>query len=156
MERVIARNAALCRGVAIATGDPHQRDIRRHVDHRAAARTDDLGMPTRHPRKVPNRSSRMTRQNLDRCLDHGVVLRRRAAGVVVQHVQCAELLHRRADRCLQARLVGHIGANGDRVVARECAVSSPAAAASISAIATRAFTREQDRGLHADTRASSR
>jgi hypothetical protein len=33
---------ALCGGVAIAAGDAHQRDIRRHVDDRPAAGADDL------------------------------------------------------------------------------------------------------------------
>src|SRR6266851_1255605 len=36
-------DAALRRGVAVAAGDAHQRDIRRHVDDRAAARLDKLG-----------------------------------------------------------------------------------------------------------------
>ena len=53
------------------------------------------GMPKRQPRNVPNRSSLMTRQNSSSgACGHVAVALRRAAGVVVQHMQRAVVLHR--------------------------------------------------------------
>ena len=44
---------ALCRCVAIAADDPHQRDVRAHVDHGPPPALITSGMPNRHPRNAP-------------------------------------------------------------------------------------------------------
>ena len=56
---------------------------------------------------------------VERRVDRGVVLRGRAAGIVVQHVEPAEFVDRRAERRLQAVGLGDVGADRDRAVAGE-------------------------------------
>ena len=92
---------------------------------------------------------------LDRGFDHGVVLRRRAAGVVVQYVQPAEVLHRGADRGLEAGIVGHIGADGDRAVAGEMRGFVAGGGVDVGDGDTCAFARKQEGGGSTDAGAGT-
>jgi hypothetical protein len=49
-------------------------------------------------------------------VDRSVVLRGRATGIVVEHVEAAELVDGGADRYLQAVGVGHVGADRNHLV----------------------------------------
>jgi hypothetical protein len=112
MERVIGG------GVAIAAGNAHQRDVGRHVDDRSATRFGDR----RNAEAAAEEGAEQIEfddapEFLDRGVDDGVVHVGRSAGVVVQNVQRAVMVHCRVDRGLHAGLVGDIGRHGDAVAA---------------------------------------
>src|SRR6185312_1298395 len=87
---------------------------------------------------------------LDRRYDNGVVLWRGTAGVVVQHMQAAELLHGGADRLPQAGFVGDVGANGDRAIAGKVCGFLARSGIDLGDRYLGAFMREQDGGGAAD------
>jgi len=90
------------RRVAITAGDPHQRNIRAHVDYRTASGLEKFGDAEPAPEKCA------VKVELDRPpefiegrVDRRIVPRGRAASIVMEHVETAELVDGRADRCLQ-------------------------------------------------------
>ena len=100
---------------------------------------------------MPNRSSRDDAPEfLDRRLDHGVVLRRGAARVVVQHVQAAEGVQRGADRGLDAGLVRDVGPDRDRAVAGQVRRLLAGRDGDVRHDHLGALAREQHRGGAAD------
>ena len=112
-------DAAFRRGVAIPARHPHQRNVRAHIDHRPAARLDQLGDAEAAAEKcaVEVELDRPP-EFIERGVDRGIVLRGRAAGIVVENVEAAELVDGGADRRLEDVGVGDVGADRDRFVSR--------------------------------------
>src|SRR5260370_14263163 len=113
-------DAAFGRGVAIATRDAHKSEVRTHVDHRAATALDKLG----NPKAAAEKSAEEVELDrppelLERSVDCGFVLSGLAAGIVVEHVEAAELIDRRTDRRLQTIRVDHVGDDRNGLIAGE-------------------------------------
>ena len=115
---IAAIPTAFRRGVAVEAGNPHQRHVRCHVDHRSAARGDDrrnaaaaadegaVEVQPDHPPEL-----------VEIDVENAAVARRGAAGIVVQDVQPAEMLHGLLDRRSDAALVGYVGGDGEALSA---------------------------------------
>jgi hypothetical protein len=109
------------------------------------------GMPNRHPDKCAVKVE-LDRppEFVERRVDRGVVLLGRAAGIVVEHVEAAELVDGGADRRLQAVGVGHIGTDRDGFVPGEVSSFLARPDVDLSDGDFRAFAGEQDSGGAAD------
>ena len=87
---------------------------------------------------------------VERGVDRGLVLRGRAAGIVVEHVEPAEFVDGRADRRLEAVGVGDVSADRDRPVAGEMRGLLARGGIDIGDRDPGAFARKQDRRGAAD------
>ena len=107
---------ALGGGVAVPPGDPHQGEIGRHVDHAAAAGADQLGDGEAAAEEGAEQIEPDDPPELfQRRVHRRVVLRRGAAGVVVQDVDGAEMGGGLADGGGKTVGVGDVGAQRDGV-----------------------------------------
>src|SRR5215813_1049950 len=149
-------DAALCRGIAIAPGDPHQRDIRAHVDHRTAAGLHEFryAEPAAEKCAVKVELDRAP-EFIERRIDCSVVLRSRTAGIVVEHVEAAKLVDNGADRGLQAVGVRHVGAERYLFISSEVRGFLTGLWINLGNGDFRAFTSEKDCGGAADPTAGA-
>ena len=76
--------------------------------------------------------------------DHIVVLWRRAARIVVQYVEVAELIFSSGNRRADADLIAHVGLDRDGAVARKVCSLLGRGKVDVGHRHARAFTREQD------------
>src|SRR5271165_1900291 len=144
-------NPALCRRIAITAGDPHQRNIRAHVDHRTASGLDKFGDPEPATKECAVKVELYRPPEfIERRVDCRIVPRGRPAGVIMEHVEMAELVDGRADRCLQAVGVGHVGADRNRLVSSKVSGLLAGLAVDLGDCDLRTFAGEQNCGSAAD------
>jgi hypothetical protein len=107
-------DAAFRGGVAVAAGNAHQGDVRRHVDNRAAAGTKNCG----NAEAAAEEGAEQIQLDgapefVQRRLGHVVVAGGGAAGVVVQDVQRAVVADCLVDGGFDAVGVGDVGWDGE-------------------------------------------